>query len=217
MVILKNKNIILLLLSFVLFKLITLSLIALSTNVSDVNFHRFTQSLNDCGGVSYEIDNHIMTLDMEYIGFGSYHCIKDGLSKSNKLIIENNFGGLIHESLLISKVIQERGISVHINNSCYSACTNLLFSSKFASINDGAMVASHQNNIHEYKSLNLVNQSIDRVKKHLLLKNSRGFDFDYYQNIINTTPYDSFYFYDNNELIKKGMITKISYLPKISI
>lgn len=205
-----NKQIIFTFISIILILFIASGLSALSENSNNYKLLDFLKQPNNCSNIDYTISNRTMNLHMDYIGFGSYYCIKDGLKKIDHLIIDRNSGGLLHESFLISKAVQDNNISVHVNNTCYSACTNILFSSYLSTINSNARIGSHQSNIQQYKIFKPINSMIDSIKKQLLTNNNRNFNINFYQSIINSTPYEDIYIYQHSDLLKNGMINKIA-------
>lgn len=113
-------------------------------------------------------------------------------------------GGLIYESLLISKIIKERGLDTYSASGCDSACTIVFLAGKSRYLNDGAQLGFHSASL-DGKSGSKVQIFNSEMKKYYL---DQGLPNYFVKQIIMTDSEDMWY-PTYEELLDAKVIDKV--------
>ena len=170
----------------------------------------------NCDGVFINEKNkenlHIYLLNIKK---GTSNCIINLLEEDNKDTIEIEYsgGGLKMEALYLSNYINKNNIKVKIKNSCESACTYLLMSSKESSVCNTSMIGFHQTSFDE-ESLSIMNNVVSILEPLNAYSYNKmkeyGVSTNYLDAIISKTPSDEMYYLNHKtETLMYGFADKI--------
>lgn len=145
---------------------------------------------------------------------GIANCLIEKLKDKNKLTIFISPGGLAIESFILSNYIKKNNIEVKIVNTCASACTYLLFSANERKICKNAKIILHQAGIIEEKNWvselineeKIINEEFLEYERKIF---SEKINFDYYEEVLEVTPFKDYYELTEVELINNKFITGV--------
>ncbi len=196
---------------------IGLSIIYMVTNSSYVDKALAKQEISNyenCGDtIFHENLKELIVVELNF-SKGIANCLIKKLKNKEQLTIFISPGGLALESFVLSNYIKENNINVKIVNTCASACTYLLFSSNERNICKNAKIILHQAGIVEEKNWvsELINEE-DIINKEFLEYEKKIFNkdinFNYYEEVLNVTPFKDYYELTEVELKNNSFITDI--------
>lgn len=196
---------------------IGLSIIFLVKNSNYVDKAIAKQELStykNCGDTKiHEEKDELIIVELNFEK-GIANCLIEKLEGKKKLTIFISPGGLALESFILSNYIKNNNIEVKIVNTCASACTYLLFSANERKICKEAKIILHQAGTLEEKNWisffineeEIINQEFVEYEKKIF---NKKLNFDYYEEVLEVTPFKEYYELTEIELVNNNFITEI--------
>ncbi|MFS1427446.1 hypothetical protein LMH73_009835 [Vibrio splendidus] len=123
----------------------------------------------------------------------------------NSIIVSRSAGGQLFGAHKIAQLIKDRGIDVHVNKECLSACTIIL-----AAASKSTMCKSASIGVHHFGSNGKAVRNNQVLREHIDLMASFGINKKGYSDIMVNTPYTRFHYMNNKEMRDLGFITNVS-------
>lgn len=191
---------------FILFIFIDL-IAALNYSVLSPYFLFTKYHKNDCSKLEYiELNKEELIVNNRNIREGFASCIIDKLKNKKRLILNFNIGGLTNEAILLGYFIKENNIEVLPLSVCASSCATIFFSSNTGLYCDSTEIMIHQSSLEAYNILKPLAYIMDIHEKNIFKLNNQNFNYHYYKEIIDKTPFEKVYILNEEEMLKNNFI-----------
>lgn len=140
------------------------------------------------------------------IGRGATAALREAaqeLSAGTQLTI-NSWGGLIVEARGMAKVVKEFGLSTHVVERCYSACTLVFIAGSKRSLGPQGELGFHQYNVYAQLPLPWIKPGAEQEKDAALFREKHV--ADWFLKKAYSTPHQSIWVPQRDELTAAGVI-----------
>jgi len=161
----------------------------------------------NCSSVEYiELNKEELIVNNRNIREGFASCVIDKLKNKKRLILNFNLGGLSNEAIFLGYFIKENNIEVLPLSICASSCATIFFSSNKGLYCDSTEIMIHQGSLESYNIFKPLSYIMDLHEKNIFTLNNQSFNYYYYKEIINKTPFEKVYILNEEEMLKNSFI-----------